>query len=228
MNKLSIIIPIYNEKDTLIEIIEKVEKAPVFDLEKELILVDDGSTDSSKDILKNLKDKYTVVYHEKNQGKGKAVRTGIEKTTGDIILIQDADLELNPDNYPQLLKPILKNKADIVYGSRYKQKDDSIYKSHYWGVRILSILTNLLYGSNLTDVYCGYKVFKADILKNLNLISNSFEIESELTVKSLKKSYKIVEVPIDYFPRSFNEGKKIRLINGLKAIWVIIKYRFIS
>lgn len=227
MDKLSIIIPIYNEKETLLEILEKVEKAPAFNLEKELILIDDGSTDSTKDILKKLESKYIVAYHEKNQGKGKALRTGFEKTTGDIILIQDADLELNPNNYPQLLKPILDNKADIVYGSRYKKKDNSIYKSHYWGVRILSILTNLLYGSNLTDVYCGYKVFKAEILKNLKLVSNSFEIESELTVKSLKKGYKIVEAPIDYFPRKFNEGKKIRLTNGLKAMFLIIKNKFI-
>jgi len=226
MRKLSIVIPIYNEEKTLLEILKKVENAPVFNLEKEIILIDDGSTDSTKIILKNLGNKYKVLYHQKNQGKGKAIRTGFEKTTGDIILIQDADLELNPNNYPQLLKPILENKADIVYGSRYKQKDSSIYKSHYWGVKILSFLTNLLYGSKLTDVYCGYKVFKTNILKNLKLVSNGFEIESELTVKSLKKGYKITEVPIDYFPRSFDQGKKIRLSNGLKAILIIIKNRF--
>ncbi len=224
--KLSIVIPIFNEEKTLLKLIEKVEKAPTLRLEKELVLVDDGSTDLSKDILKNLDNKYVVVYHKKNQGKGKAIRTGFKHATGDIILIQDADLELNPNNYPDLLNPILNNKTNIVYGSRYKQKDNSIYKSHYWGVRILSILTNVLYGSNLTDVYCGYKVFKTEVLKNLKLISNSFEIESEMTVKALKKGYNITEVPIDYFPRKFDEGKKIRLGNGLKAIWVIIKNRF--
>jgi len=166
------------------------------------------------------------IYNQKNQGKGKAIRTGFEKITADIVLVQDADLELNPQNYPRLLKPILENEADIVYGSRYKQKNSSIYKSHYWGVKILSFLTNLLYGSNLTDVYCGYKVFKTNVLKSLKLTSNSFEIESELTVKSLKKGYKIIEVSIDYFPRSFDQGKKIRLSNGLMAIWVILKNKF--
>jgi len=226
MTKLSIVIPIYNEEKTLLEILKKVEDAPTLGLEKEIILIDDGSTDSTKSILKNLENKYKVFYHQKNQGKGKAIRTGFEKITGDIVLVQDADLELNPQNYPRLLKPILENKADIVYGSRYKQKNSSIYKSHYWGVKILSFLTNLLYGSNLTDVYCGYKVFKTNVLKSLKLTSNSFEIESELTVKSLKKGYKIIEVSIDYFPRSFDQGKKIRLSNGLMAIWVILKNKF--
>lgn len=226
--KLSIIIPVYNERDTVLKLIGKVEKANVLNLEKEVILIDDGSTDGTKNILKTLKNKYRIIYHQKNLGKGAALRTGFKQAQGNIILIQDADLELNPGNYPQLLRPILENKSSIVYGSRYHQSNPSIYKSHYWGVKILSLLTNLFYGSSLSDVYCGYKVFKSSALKNLKLESNGFEIEQELTVKFLKKNYQILEVPIDYYPRKFEQGKKIRVTNGLKAIWLILKYKFAS
>jgi len=228
MKKISIIIPIYNEKDTLLQILERVEKAPVWGLEKEILLIDDGSTDGTKKILKELESKYKIVYHKRNLGKGAAIRNGFKEASGDIIIIQDADLEYNPQDYPQLIRPILHGKADVVYGSRYSKKDTSFYKSHYWGVKLISWLTSLLYGSNLTDVYTCYKVFKSPVIKSINLRSNGFEIEQEMTSKLLNRKCKIVEVPITYCPRTFEEGKKInKWSNGLKAIWLIIKHRII-
>lgn len=228
MKKVSIIIPIYNEKETLLEVIKRVEKSPTLGLEKEIILIDDGSNDSTRSILKSLENKYQVIYHQKNLGKGAALRTGLGRASGDIILIQDADLELDPENYPELLKPILENKADFVIGSRFSPQNPCLYRINYWGVKLISLLTNFLYGSKLSDVYCGYKAFRAPILKNLSLKSKGFEIEAELTVNFLKRKQRTLEVPISYRPRTFEEGKKIRWWNGLKAIWLIIKYKFIS
>ena len=226
MEKVSIVIPIYNEKKTILKILEKVEKSDTLGLEKEIILVDDGSTDGTKEILKKLENKYQVIYHQENSGKGAAVRTGFKKVSGDIILIQDADLELSPENYPEILKPILLGKSEVVYSSRYQKYNPHHYYHYYLGGKIISFLTNIFYGSKLSDVYCGYKVFKTDVLKNLNLESNGFEIEQELTIKTLKKGYQILEVPISYYPRTRQEGKKIRAWDGLKAIWLIIKYKF--
>lgn len=223
--KLSIIIPIYNEKKTLLEILKRVEEADALGLEKEIVLVDDGSTDGTREILKNLEKRYRVIYHSKNRGKGTALRTGFKETAGDVILIQDADLEYNPQNYPQLLRPILDNKTEIVYGSRALKKNPYLRKGNYWGAKLISWLTNLLYGSNLTDVYTCYKVFRAHILKEMRLESNGFDIEQELTSKALKKKYKIMEVPINYSPRGFKEGKKIKTKDGFIAIWKIMKYR---
>ena len=228
MKKVSIVIPIYNEKRTILKILEKVEKSNTLGLEKEIILVDDGSTDGTREILKNLESKYQIIYHQQNSGKGAAVRTGFKKTTGDIVLIQDADLELNPENYPQIIRPILEGQTEVVYSSRYQEYNPHHYRHYYLGGKLISFLTNLFYGSKLTDVYCGYKVFKADVLKSLELENNGFGIEQELTIKTLKKGYKIKEVPITYYPRTRQEGKKIRWWDGLKAIWLIIKYKFIS
>jgi len=223
--KLSIVIPIYNEKETLLKILKKVEEADILGLEKEIILVDDGSTDGTREILKNLGEKYLIIYHSKNQGKGRALRTGFQQATGDIVLIQDADLEYNPQNYPKLLRPILENKTDIVYGSRALQNNPYLRKSNYWGAKLISWLTNLFYGSNLTDVYTCYKVFRSPILKEIKLESRGFDFEQEITSKILKKGCKIIEVPIDYSPRGFEEGKKIRTKDGFIAIWKILKYR---
>jgi len=225
MQKVSIIIPVYNEKDTLLKILKKVDDSSVLGLEKEIILVDDGSSDGTRDILKNLENRYKVVYHQKNQGKGAALRTGFKAAEGDIIMIQDADLEYDPAEYPKLLQPILEGKADVVYGSRNLKDNPRFRKSYYWGSIIISKLTNLFYGCHLTDVYTCYKAFKTPILKEMKLESNSFDIEEEMTAKALRKGYKIVEVPINYYPRKIEEGKKIRPKDGLIAIWKIVKYR---
>ena len=196
MKKVSIVIPVYNEKSTILKILEEVEKSNTLGLEKEIILVDDGSTDGTREIIKKLEDQYKVIYHKQNLGKGAAVRTGFGKATGDIILIQDADLELNPENYPKILKPILLGETEVVYSSRYQEYNPTYHYRHYYlGGKLISYLTNIFYGSKLSDVYCGYKVFKADVLKSLELESNGFGIEQELTIKTLKKGYKIKEVP---------------------------------
>ena len=226
--KLSVVIPIYNEKETLIKILEKVEEANTLGLEKEIILVDDGSTDGTLDILKTLENGYQVIYHEKNQGKGAALRSGFLAAAGDLILIQDADLEYNPQNYPQLLRPILENKADVVFGSRNLQKNPTDNFSFYLGRRITNLFLNILCGSRLTDYWTCYKVFKAPIVKSLKLECNRFDVEVEMTVKIIKRGYKIVEVPIDYLPRSISAGKKIKPQDGLIAIWKTIKYKFFS
>jgi len=227
MQKLSIVIPIYNERGTLLEVLKRVEESDTLGLEKEIILVDDGSTDGTKNVLKNFENQYKVIYHLKNQGKGEALKTGFQKASGDIILIQDADLENHPKEYPNLLKPILEGEADVVYGSRHlvKKKCPLRYYRYYLGNKITNWLLNIFCGSNLTDFWTGYKVFKAPVIKNINLESNRFDIEAEITVKLLKLGYKILEVPIDYFPRSITEGKKIRTKDGLVAIWKILKYR---
>ena len=226
--KLSVVIPIYNEKETLIKILEKVEEANTLGLEKEIILVDDGSTDGTLDILKTLENGYQIIYHEKNLGKGAAIKNGFRAATGDFILIQDADLEYNPQNYPQLLRPILENKADVVFGSRNLQKNPTDNFSFYLGRRITNLFLNILCGSRLTDYWTCYKVFKAPIVKSLKLECNRFDVEVEMTVKIIKRGYKIVEVPIDYLPRSISAGKKIKPQDGLIAIWKTIKYKFVS
>ena len=226
--KLSIVIPVYNEKKTLEEIIKRVKMADALGLEKEIILVDDGSSDGTREILKNFEEKYSVIYHAKNQGKGAALRTGFQKSTGDIMLIQDADLEYNPQNYPKLLRPILENKTDVVYGSRALQENPYLNKGNYYGAKILSWLTNIFYGSHLTDVYTCYKVFRASVLSDIKLESRGFDFEQEITSKILRGKHKIVEVPIDYSPRGFELGKKIRAKDGLIGLWKILKYRFMG
>ena len=228
MQKVSIIIPVFNEKGTLLEILRMVKEAPALGLNKEIVLVDDGSTDGTRDVLKTLESEHKVIYHQKNQGKGAALRTGFKEASGDIILIQDADLEYDPKEYSALLQPIIENKADIVYGSRNLKDNPRFRKSYYWGSIIISKLNNLFYGCHLTDVYTCYKAFKAHILKEMKLESNGFDIEEEMTAKALKKGYKIIEVPISYYPRQIEEGKKIRPKDGLIALWKILKYRFIN
>lgn len=226
--KLSVIIPVFNEKDTIEEIIKKVEEV---DLEKEIIVVDDGSTDGTKEILgkinrKNLK----VLYHEENRGKGEAIRTALPHTTGDIIVIQDADLEYNPREFPHLLQPILKGKARVVYGSRVLGKRPHppflMWWFFYWGGRSLSLITNLLYHSNITDEPTCYKAFKREVLLNIPLECRGFEFCPEVTAKVLKRGIKIVEVPISHKPRSIQEGKKIRLKDWFIAVYTLIKYKF--
>lgn len=227
--KLSIIIPVYNEKKTILELIKKVKEVSV-NLEKEIIIVDDCSTDGTTELLSKLKD-VKVIFHKTNQGKGAAIKTALKHITGDIILIQDADLEYEPKDYPQLIKPILEGKTKVVYGSRFKgkkilAKERWKIPSHYIGNILLSLITTLLYGRYITDMETGYKVFTKDVIDNITLNAKGFEFEPEITVKILKKGYKIIEVPISYKSRSFNEGKKITWKDGVKALWYLIKYRF--
>ena len=226
MRKVSIIIPIFNEKNTLSEILRRVEGSNTLGLEKEIILIDDGSTDGTRGALRGLENKYKIICHQINQGKGRALINGFSASTGDIVLIQDADLEYDPSNYPQLLEPILQNKTDIVYGSRNLKKNPADDLKFYLGRRLTNLFLNIVCNSRLTDFWTCYKVFRASIIKSLTLESNRFDIEVEMTVKLINKGYKILEVPIDYFPRDAKAGKKIKPKDGLIALWKILKYRF--
>ena len=229
MPKLSVIIPAYNEENTILEVIERVKKAKI-SYAKEIIIVDDFSTDKTTDILKKIKGKSVkIFYHKKNMGKGAAIRTGIRNSTGDVILIQDADLEYNPDEYKNLLKPIMEGKAMVVYGSRLeaiRKNIKNMYKLHYIGNLFLTLATNLLYGAKISDMETGYKVFRKEVIKNIDLRANRFDFEPEITAKILKKGYKIYEVPISFAGRKFEEGKKITWVDGVKAVYYLVKYRF--
>ena len=228
--KLSIIIPAYNEKNTIEEIIKRVKAVNLPDVAKEIIVVDDGSTDGTTQILKEIEknnDEIKVLYHQKNLGKGAAVRTALAKATGDYTIIQDADLEYDPEDYQLMIKPIFKGKAEVVYGSRFTGERRNMLFWHYVGNRFLSLVTNILYNTTLSDMETCYKLFKTDILKSLNLKAKGFEFEPEVTAKTLRKGIKIYEVPISYAGRDFSEGKKITWKAGFKALWILIKYRFV-
>lgn len=231
MNKLSILIPVFNEAKTIIPVLEMVSNAPSAGLEKELIIVDDGSTDGTREILSTLNPtdySARIFFHEKNQGKGAALRTAQGHASGDVIIIQDADLEYSPQEYPELLRPILEGKADVVYGSRLSggKVTRAFHFTHYLGNKFLSLLTNILYDCTLTDMETCYKVFKADIFKRVVIKSNRFEFEPEITAKVLKQGVRIYELPISYFGRDFSEGKKITWKDGFGAIIALIRYRF--
>jgi len=237
--KLSIIIPVYNEERTLRKLINAVE-AVSLPLKKEIILVDDGSTDGSREILNQLihiptsqvgypQVEYNVVFLDKNMGKGAATKRGFEEAAGDIILIQDADLEYNPQEYPNLITPIIENKADVVYGSRFmkpEQKNKIIYKSGYLFSQALNWMSNILSGVKLTDMYTCYKVFSKDSINQIypHLKSKRFGIDPELTAWIGKLHFKVIEVPISYSGRTYQDGKKINWKDGLAAIWHIIRF----
>jgi len=226
--KLSIVIPVYNEKDTLEEIFRRVQATPYT---KEVIAVDDASIDGSRDILKRLAEEYENVqlfFHDKNQGKGAALRTGFAQVTGDVVIIQDADLEYDPIDYPALLDPIQRDLADVVYGSRLigAQPHRVLYFWHYMGNRCVTFLSNMFTNLNLSDMEVGYKVFKAEVLKDIQIKSNRFGVEPELTAKVAKKRARIYEVPISYHGRDYAHGKKITWRDGIAAIFHIIRFRF--
>ena len=232
MLKLSVIIPVYNEERTIKKVIEKVKKTKLNNISKEIVVVDDCSNDSTREMLKNINDgSLKIFFHKKNMGKGAAIKTGLKNSTGDIILIQDADLEYNPDEYGKLLKPIIDNKTKVVYGSRLEaiRKDmESMYKLHYFGNMFLTQVTNLLYGAKISDMETCYKVFRREVIKNVNLRANRFDFEPEITTKILKRGYRIYEVPISFSGRKFDEGKKITWVDGIKALYCLIKYRLVD
>jgi dolichol-phosphate mannosyltransferase len=224
--RLSIIIPAYNEERTLAEIINKINDTTL-PVEKEIIVVDDCSTDGTRDKLKDVKN-IIVLEHKKNTGKGAAIATGLKCATGDFVIIQDADLEYDPKDYVSLLSPVMEGKAEVVYGSRNLggKKNKHSYFLYYLGGVLLSKLTNLLYGTHITDEATCYKLFKKEVLDNLQLKYKRFEFCPEVTAKIAKKGIDIMEVPISYYPRKKSEGKKINAMDGFKAMWVLFKYRF--
>ena len=226
MNKITILIPVYNEVDTLRTILEKVENADFCGLEKEIILIDDCSTDGTKDIYPSLS--YKVLYHDVNQGKGAALRDGFKEATGDIIIIQDADLEYDPVDYKDLIQLILDNKADVAYGSRLNggKPSRAFMFHHLLGNKLLTFVTNVLYNTTLTDMETCYKAFRADFIKDIEIKSNRFDFEPEITAKVLKKGARLYELSISYYGREFAEGKKITWKDGFHALWALIKFRF--
>ncbi len=225
--KLSIVMPVFNERNTIKEILRRVRQVDLGDLEREIIIVDDGSTDGTRDILAMEENSMTrVIYHPENRGKGAAVRTGFAAATGDLILIQDADLEYDPEDYPKLLEPVLKGKAQVVYGSRFTGPRKNMLFWHFVGNRFLALVTNILYNTTLSDMETCYKLFTREALEGIELKSDQFDIEPEITAKILKKRIRIYEVPISYTGREMEEGKKISWRDGIPALWALIKYRF--
>jgi len=222
--KLSVVIPVYNEKKSLLEIIRRVQSVPI---EKEIILVDDFSTDGTRELLHELeRQQFKVLYHERNQGKGAALRTGFLHATGDFVIVQDADLEYDPNDYPKLLKPILDGAADVVYGSRFSGHRTNMTSLHTVGNLFLTAITNLFYRTSITDMETCYKLFKRETIQGIRIESNRFNFEPEVTAKLLKRGLRILEVPISYSGRSFSEGKKITWRDGFSAVWTLVKYRF--
>lgn len=226
--KLSVIIPVYNEVESIETILKRVHDTK---LANEIIVVDDGSKDGTRDILKTLdgKNGVRVILHEKNQGKGAAVRTGMTSAQGDILLIQDADLEYDPRDYPELLKPIQEGLADVVYGSRFLGRARRVTMFwHQLANQLLTLMTNILYDTILTDMETGYKVFRHEVITGMTIRANSFNFEPEFTAKILKRKYRIFEVPITFNPREYSQGKKIKLHDAFEAVWALIKYRFVD
>ncbi len=225
--KLSVIMPVFNEEATIEEILQQVRAVNLAD---EIIVVDDGSTDRTRELLKAQENqpRTIVIYHDRNQGKGAAVRTGFDRATGDILLIQDADLEYDPRDYPMLIRPIVEGRVKVVYGSRFLGPRKAMLFWHMLGNKFLTLLTNVLYNTILSDMETCYKVFKADAIKGIPLRSRRFEFEPEITAKVLKRGHRIFEVPISYYGREYNEGKKITWREGPKAVWTLIKYRFVD
>jgi glycosyltransferase involved in cell wall biosynthesis len=229
--KLSVVIPVYNEKDTLEKILQMVRDVVLDGYEKEIVLIDDGSTDGSREILNRLKEEdHSLIFcfHEENQGKGFSLRDGFKATTGDYVIVQDADLEYDPKDYNKLLRALKEENADVVYGSRFSGSYQDMSSLHYFGNKILTLMTNFLYGVMLTDMETCYKLIPGDFARNLDIKSARFNFEPEVTAKILRSGLKIVEVPISYKGRTHSEGKKITWKDGAAAVLTLIKFRFKS
>lgn len=222
---LSVVMPVYNERQTIDEIIDRVLAVPV---RIQLIVVDDCSRDGTRERLAELQRErgFQLVLQERNGGKGAALRRGFQEVRGDLVIIQDADLEYSPEEYPQLIELICQGRADVVYGSRFLGRHRVFLFSHYLGNRVLTLITNVLYNTMLSDMETCYKVMRAEVLRSMTLESNGFGIEPELTAKIFKRGYRVYEVPITYDGRGYEEGKKITWRDGLVALWVLVKYRF--
>ncbi len=222
---LSVVMPVYNERNTIHEIIERVLRVP---LRVELVVVDDGSTDGTRERLAELEriHGFRLVLQPRNMGKGAALRRGFEEVTGDLVVIQDADLEYSPEEFPALIELICQGRADVVYGSRFLGRHRVFLFTHYAGNRLLTLVTNVLYNTMLTDMETCYKVMRTGVLRSFSLRSNGFGIEPEMTAKIFKRDYRVYEVPITYDGRGYDEGKKINWRDGIVALWVLLKYRF--
>ncbi len=226
--KLSVIVPVYDERNTVAEIVRRMRAVDI-PLEREFVLVDDGSTDGTREVLGQLTDSTVrVVYHEQNKGKGAAIRSGLAQVTGDLVLIQDADLEYDPEDWPKLLAPILRGNAQVVYGSRFTGERRNMLFLHWVGNRFLSLVTNVLYNTTLSDMETCYKLFDRRVLAGIPLRSSRFDFEPEVTAKVLRRGIRIYEVPISYAGREFHEGKKITWRDGVVALWTLVKYRFVD
>lgn len=226
--KISVIVPAFNEIDTIQEILRRVQ---AMNLAEEILVVDDGSTDGTRDILRELDGvgPVRVIFHEANMGKGAAVTTGMNNARGEVMIIQDADLEYDPRDYPRLFQPIEENIADVVYGSRFlggPRRPTMFW--HMVANKLLTLLTNILYNNILTDMETGYKVFRREVVKDITIHARSFDFEPEFTAKILKKKVRIFEVPISFNPRDYSEGKKIKLRDAFVAVWTLFKYRFVD
>lgn len=228
MKTVSIVIPVFNEREMIVKVLESVSKQPTKGWNKEIIVVDDGSTDGTREVLKKLSKKYTVLFQTHNQGKGAALHRGFAEAKGDIILIQDADFEYTPRDYSQLLSPFENDRVEIVYGSRFLGSHLSTMYLYTIGNKFVTLVTNVLYNTNITDMETGYKVFRRSVLKKITLKEKKFDFEPEFTAKALKAGYQIYEVPISYFGRRFEEGKKLTWRDGIAAVWALLKYRFVN
>ena len=228
LRKLSVIVPVYNERTTLVEVLRRMRAVELPDgIDREIIVVDDGSTDGTREVLRQLGDSTVrVILHDGNRGKGAAVRTGIGVANGDYILIQDADLEYDPEDWPTMIAPVQRGRARVVYGSRFTGERRNMLFLHWVGNRMLSLVTNVLYNTTLSDMETCYKLVDRSLMVDLELRSNRFDIEPEITAKILKRGVRIYEVPISYTGREFDEGKKITWRDGFAALWTLVKFRF--
>ena len=226
--KLSVIVPVFDERNTVVEIVRRMRKVEL-PVDLEIVIVDDGSTDGTRDVLRQLADSTVrVINHDVNRGKGAAIRSGLAHVTGDLVLVQDADLEYDPEDWPKLLAPIMRGKAQVVYGSRFTGERRNMLFLHWVGNRFLSLVTNVLYNTTLSDMETCYKLFDRELIASITIRASRFEFEPEVTAKILRRGIRIYEVPISYTGREFDEGKKITWRDGFVALWTLVKYRFVD